>query len=112
MSRQWSNAPALTNAYPSSPGHVFASKTSRAGAERIKSSSESLEQFVLSVLTVAGEHGATDADIQAAASRENITSLLRPRRATLLARGDVRDSGKTRPSPTSGLMMTVWIVRP
>jgi len=97
--------------YPVVPGHVFASKTSRAGAERIKRSSESLEQFVLSVLTVAGANGLTDFEVQALADREGITSLLRPRRATLLARGDIIDSGRKRPAP-SGLWVTVWVVRP
>jgi hypothetical protein len=111
MSRFWSNAPSLTNAYPSSPGHVFGSATSRAGAERIKHKSESLEEFVLSVLRVAGDRGATDFELQDAAAREGITSLLRPRRATLLARGDIVPSGRKRPSPT-GIPVMVWTVRP
>ena len=97
--------------YPVVPGHVFASATSRAGAERIKSHAETLEEFVLSVLTVAGDRGLSDFEIQDAASREGITSLLRPRRATLLARGDIIDSGRRRPAP-SGLAVTVWTVRP
>ena len=92
------------------PGYVRASATSRAGAERIKSHAETLEDFVLSVLRVSRD-GLTDFEIQALAAREGITSLLRPRRATLLARGDIVPSGRKRLSP-AGMTVMVWTVRP
>jgi hypothetical protein len=95
--------------YPANPGFVRGSTPSREAAQVIKRKSESLETFVLSVLRIAGMEGLTDGEIQSAAAREGIVSLLRPRRATLLARGEIRDSGRTRPSPTSGLQMTVWV---
>jgi hypothetical protein len=99
-SKTWSDA-----VYPDRPGHVFGSPASKAGAERIRSKAESLEDVVRSLLTVHGN--LTDFELQEHARKEGILSLLRPRRATLTARGDVVDSGIKRPSP-SGVMVTAW----
>lgn len=93
------------------PGFVRGSATSLAGANKIRRSAESLEDVVLSLLTGAGPDGLTDAEINAKARAEGIDSEMRPRRATLTARGYIIDSGKTRPNPTSGLGMTVWVLR-
>lgn len=109
MSRM--NPYGIKAAYPYQPGRVHGSRTSAAGAERIKPKSESLEDFVLSVLRVAGEQGLTDFAIQDLATKEGITSLLRPRRAQLTARGEVRDSGMKRAAP-SGVSATVWVIVP
>ncbi len=108
MSRMWSNAPSLDQ-YPHKPGHVFGSNPSREAAQRIKRHSDTLEEFVLSVLRVAGERGLTDFQIQDLAAKEGIVSLLRPRRAQLTARGEVKDSGMKREAP-SGLLVTVWVL--
>lgn len=94
-----------TTTYPDRPGHVYGSATSRAGAERIKAKSESLEDVVRSLLTAHGP--LTDFELNEKARLEGIQSELRPRRATMTARGEVVDSGIKRPSP-SGVMVIAW----
>lgn len=72
------------------------SQTSRAAALEIREDSGTLRGFVLAYLRGAGEHGATDEEMQHALNMNPSTQ--RPRRIELMQSNPplVRDSGQTR----------------
>jgi len=67
-----------------------------------------LGQRVLDLLAQAGAAGLTNGELS------NITGLrdmtLWPRVSVLKKRGKLRDSRRTRPSPITGVRMTVWVL--
>ncbi len=90
---------------PDPPFH-HASKTSQEAAERIRPLSSVARQQVYAAIFDSGERGLTDAEIREKTGLASDTA--RPRRRELVRGGFVRDSGRTRPSP-SGRSMAVWI---
>ena len=90
---------------PAPPYH-HASKTSREAAERIRPLTSVDRQKVYEALFHSGDRGLTDAEIRQMTGLASDTA--RPRRCELVKGGFVRDSGRTRPSP-SGRAMAVWI---
>ena len=88
------------------PPYYHASKTSREAAERIRPLTSVDRQKVYEALFQSGERGLTDAEIRQMTGLASDTA--RPRRCELVTGGFVRDSKRTRPSP-SGNAMKVWI---
>jgi hypothetical protein len=80
--------------------------TSQAAAEAILPNAATLRHRVLCYIAEQGGKGATDAEIQAALSMAGNTE--RPRRQELEKVKLIRDSGKTRPTP-SGRQAVVWV---
>jgi hypothetical protein len=87
---------------PYAPG----SDTSRAAAKAIRGHLTTLEQRVLDAIKAAGDHGATDEELQRALGMNPSTQ--RPRRGELVGANLVRDSGRTRLT-VSKRKATVWI---
>lgn len=85
------------------PPHQRHSATSKAAAVTIKPKLNPLQSEVLSCIRILS--GATDAEIQAHLHMDPSTQ--RPRRVELVAKGLVRDSGRTRATP-SGRQAVVW----
>lgn len=82
--------------------------TSLAAAQRIAPYIPALEARVLEALRAAGEHGATDKELEAATGLAHETCSARRRWCVL--RGLVVDSGLRRPTP-SGRAAVVWRAR-
>jgi hypothetical protein len=80
------------------------SETSRAAAESIKISADTLRAKVLDYLKSQPD-GATDEQMQLALGMAGNTQ--RPRRKELLDMGLIRDTGKTR-ATKSGRQATIW----
>lgn len=80
--------------------------TSKAAAARIASGAARLRVRFLDYITAQGDHGATDAETQAALGM--LTQTQTPRRRELVQLGLVRDSGQRRPTP-SGCPAAVWV---
>lgn len=91
---------------PPDPPHSRGSETSKKAATEIVTVAGRLRQQVLKFIVDQGESGATDAEVQAALSMEGSTE--RPRRGELAKANLIRDSGRTRPTP-SGRAATVWV---
>ncbi len=83
------------------------SPTSRAAAADIAGRAGTLRRLVYDHLEARGETGATDPELQTVTNMGGSTQ--RPRRVRLVEMGLVRDSGRTRPSP-SGRQCAVWVV--
>lgn len=82
--------------------------TSLQAATQITESAHTLRAKVLQFITDAGEHGATDLEIQTALDMEGNTE--RPRRRELVLMKKIRWSGQTRRT-TSGRNAKVWIIK-
>jgi hypothetical protein len=100
--------PAGTGAYgnvrPAPPSNGTA--TSDAAAASIKPILNELQARVLAFLREQGDAGATAQEIESGAGLGG--STVRPRLIELRRRGDVVDSGRTRPT-ASGRQAAVWI---
>jgi hypothetical protein len=86
--------------------HIEHSPTSEAAAITIAPLTGRLLTLVYRYILGCGESGATDEEIQIALNMAGSTE--RPRRIELLARGKVRDSGRTRPT-LAGRAAVVWV---
>lgn len=85
---------------------VWRSDTSRAAAESIRPTAQTLRNAVLLSIAARGDYGATDEELQVALSMNPSTQ--RPRRVELCDAGKVADSGRTRRT-RSGRAATVWV---
>lgn len=87
--------------------HVWGSETSEAAAKSVEPHLGRMEAMVLKEITLAGDHGLTDDQI------ESITLLSHQsasaRRRGLVLKGLVKDSG-TRRKTRSGRSAVVWVV--
>jgi hypothetical protein len=81
------------------------SDTSRAAAEEIEPRVTTLRRAVLDAIRGAGDHGATDEELQVCLGMNPSTQ--RPRRIECVRAGLVRDSGRTRLTK-SGRKAVVW----
>ena len=86
--------------------HQAHSETSRAAAVEIAGKAGTLRRIVYDYLTMRGEHGATDAEMQEALDMAGSTQ--RPRRVRLCELFLVEDSGRTR-AGESGRSAVVWV---
>lgn len=84
------------------------SDTSRSAARNIESSASTLRAKVYRFLSVSGEYGATDEELQIAL--EMNPSTQRPRRIELVEKGLVKDSGRVRKT-RSKRNAVVWTVQ-
>lgn len=80
--------------------------TSQTAAARIAGGAARLRDRVLDHIAAQGDHGATDAETQAALGM--LTQTQTPRRRELVQLRLVRDSGQRRPTP-SGRPAAVWV---
>jgi hypothetical protein len=85
------------------PAHQRHSATSKAAAVAVKPKLNALQADVLGCIRILS--GATDAEIQAHLHMDPSTE--RPRRVELVVKGLIRDSGRTRATP-SGRQAVVW----
>jgi len=85
------------------PAHQRHSATSKAAAVAVKPKLNALQADVLGCIRILS--GATDAEIQAYLHMDPSTE--RPRRVELVVKGLIRDSGRTRATP-SGRQAVVW----
>jgi hypothetical protein len=86
------------------------SSTSKAAARSVTCTSGRARVFAF--LKQRGQHGSTDEEVAAELGRPGRPtdcSTLRARRVELVAAGDVRDSGRRRPT-VSGADAVVWVV--
>lgn len=84
------------------------SETSRQAAEAIQPSLGRMQNRVYQYFLDAGEHGATDEEVQLALDMN--PSSQRPRRIELYQRGLIKESGQVRKT-TSGRNAAVWLAR-
>ncbi len=82
-------------------------ETSRAAADRIRSSAPNMRTAILRHLSERGQAGATDEELQTTLGLRVQTET--PRRGELVKLGLVRDSGRRRPT-ISGRQAIVWTV--
>lgn len=95
-------APPLTESAP----FVRGSQTSKDAADAIKPKMATLQQRVLDTIKSAGERGMTDEQVRSITGLGGSTEV--PRRIELVAKGLVKDSGKTRKT-RGGRNATVWV---
>ena len=85
---------------------VRGSETSKSAAASVETASGTQRMRVMAYILAMGGEGATDHEMQAALSMNPSTQ--RPRRIELVEAGNVKDSGRSRPSP-SGRQSIVWV---
>jgi len=83
------------------------SPTSVAAEKAIRPALNFLERKVLEFFQARGQEGATDEEVQDGTGLGGSTQ--RPRRTSLVERGLVRDSGRTRKT-RSGRQAVVWVI--
>ena len=95
-------APKLSQTAP----FVRGSQTSKEAAAAIKPKMATLQQRVLDTIKSAGSAGLTDEQVRTLTGLQHSTET--PRRIELVAKGLVKDSGRTRKT-RSGRSATVWV---
>ena len=88
--------------------HAAPTAGSHAGAEAIAPHAGKLGDRILSALRDAGDRGLTNGELTTLLKGRDVTVW--PRVSSLKARGKVKDSGRTRPSPHTGTAMSVWVL--
>lgn len=88
------------------PPYQQHSNTSKQAAKDIIPHLGCLQHKVYSLIALSGARGLTDIEIETESDLKG--STIRPRRIELLNKGLIKDSGKTRKTP-SGRSATVWV---
>ena len=82
--------------------------TSRAAADSVRMSANTIRAHVKALILAAGDYGITDEELQACGI---VANTERPRRRELVLLGEIVDSGRTRRT-ASGRAAVVWVVKP
>jgi hypothetical protein len=106
---------AIADTWPAEPPSVAGSSTSIAAAKAIEPVSGRLRKAVYEWIKGRGEQGGTDEEaMEALAGSLGVgVNTIRPRRIELVQAGYVRDSGRKRPTRSSGkrkCQAVVWVV--